>query len=345
MNIVKGTFGEIRGKEVHSYTLKNDSGMEVTVITYGGAITQILTPDRDGTLENVVLGFDTLQEYIEHTHYFGSIAGRVAGRIGGASYSHQGETVHLTANEGSNHLHGGSTGFNSVIWEEEDMTTEDDRVSVTISHLSRDGEEGYPGNVKVYVTYTLTNEGRLHIDYKGETDRDTPLNLTNHSYFNLSGNAKSDILQHVLKMEADAYLPLTEENLPTGEVRPVEGTAFDFREGRTIQSGMERSHEVEIGYDHPFVLKKDGGILLLHEESGRIMTVETDQESVVLYTGNFLTGERLSGGNTARRHTGICLETQGYPDAVNHPGFPSIILKTGETYRASTTYTFTAATK
>ncbi|MEL3970907.1 aldose epimerase family protein [Rossellomorea oryzaecorticis] len=340
MDIRKEIFGEIEGKQVDSYSLKNDHGMEVSFITYGGTVTKILAPDRNGCLENVVLGFDTLDEYIKHTHYFGAIAGRVAGRIGNARYSWNGKTVELTPNEGRNHLHGGSIGFNHVIWNEEKVSVAADRVSVTISYYSRNGEEGYPGNLKVDASYTLTDKGSFLIEYQAETDSDTPVNLTNHSYFNLSGDAKYPILDHTLQMEADAYLPLTEENLPTGEIRHVEGTPFDFRQPRTILEGMGESEETKDGYDHPFVLKKDGSVVLSHAGSGRTMTVETDQKSVVLYTGNFLTGERLSGGGTAGRHKGLCLETQGYPDAVNHPHFPSVMVKAGEVDRASTVYTF-----
>ncbi|MGR3765892.1 aldose epimerase family protein [Rossellomorea sp. NS-SX7] len=341
MDIKKEVFGKYREKQVDAYTLKNDHGMEVTFITYGGAVTKILVPDRNGRLENVVLGFGTLDAYIEHTHYFGAIVGRVAGRIGQSRYDHQGETVELTPNEGENHLHGGRSGFNSGVWEEEEVAIEFDRVSVKISYLSRDGEEGYPGNLKVFVTYTLTNEGCFHIKYQAEADRDTPLNLTNHSYFNLSGDAKEDVLGHVLQMDADSFLPLSEENLPTGEIRPVEGTAFDFRQKRTIREDMGKSEETKNGYDHPFVLNKSGNITLSHEGSGRVMTVGTDQESFVLYTGNFLTGDILSEGVPAGKHAGLCLETQGYPDAVNHPHFPSVMVKAGEEYRASTSYTFT----
>jgi aldose 1-epimerase len=340
MDIRKEAFGDLNGQQVDSYTLKNDHGMEVSFITYGGAVTKILAPDRNGRLENVVLGFDTLDDYIGHTHYFGAIAGRVAGRIGNAQYSLNGETIDLTENEGRNHLHGGNEGFNCVNWHEEEVNIASDSVSVKLSYHSRDGEEGYPGNVKVYAAYTLTNEGGFLIEYSAVPDRDTPINLTSHSYFNLSGDASSPVLDHTLQIEGDAYLPLNGENLPAGEIRPVEGTPFDFRQPRTILDGMGDSKETKEGYDHPFTLKKDGKIVLSHERSGRMMTIETDQPSVVLYTGNFLTGERLSGGNTAGRHKGLCLETQGYPDAVNHPHFPSVMVKAGEEYRASTSYIF-----
>ena len=339
MDVKRKPFGEIDGHEVDSYTLHNDSGMEMTFITYGGAITKILAPDREGKCENVVLGFDTLQQYVEHEHYYGALIGRVAGRIGGAGYSSNGERVELMANESGNHLHGGDKGFNRVIWTVEEVTVGRDEVSVRLFYLSSDGEEGYPGNVKVGVTYTLTNENEIMITYQAVPDRDTPINMTSHSYFNLSGDYKEDILSHRLKMGAKEILDLSGDNVPTGKLIPVGGTPFDFREGRTILDGMKSG--LEEGYDHAFVLNnEDGAISLSHEKSGRRMTVETDQESVVLYTGNHLTGDLLTGGVTGRSYLGLCLETQGYPDAINHPHFPSVLVKKGEEYRASTTYRF-----
>lgn len=339
MDVIKKPFGEIDGEAVDSYTLRNDAGMEMTFMTFGGAITKILTPDKNGVLENVVLGFDTLEQYVQHVHYYGALIGRVAGRIGQAGYSSQGKKVELTPNDSGNHLHGGKIGFNRVIWAVEEVSVEKEEVSVRLSYLSRDGEEGYPGNVKVDVTYTLTNGNELLIQYEAEPDGDTPINMTSHSYFNLSGAYKEDILSHRLEMEADRILELSGDKVPTGKLIPTEGTGFDFSEGQTIVEGMKSGPKE--GYDHAFVLnKKNDPIVLSHEESGRAMTVETDQEAVVLYTGNHLSGDLLTGGVKGREHLGLCLETQGYPDAVNHPHFPSVMVKKGEVYKASTTYSF-----
>lgn len=339
MDVIKKPFGEMDGKAVESYTLKNDSGMEMTFITYGAAITKILTPDKDGVLENVVLGFDTLEQYVQHVHYYGALIGRVAGRIGQAGYPSQGKKVELTPNDSGNHLHGGKIGFNRVIWSVEEVSVKKEEVSVRLSYFSRDGEEGYPGNVKVDVTYTLTNSNELLIEYGAEPDCDTPINMTSHSYFNLSGAYKEDILSHRLQMKADWILELSGEKVPTGKLIPSEGTAFDFHDGQTIYEGMQSGQKE--GYDHAFILNKgEKGIALSHAESGRAMTVETDQEAVVLYTGNHLTDDLLSGGVRGRKHLGLCLETQGYPDAVNHPHFPSVMVKEGEVYKASATYSF-----
>ncbi|MGF3105034.1 aldose epimerase family protein [Rossellomorea sp. DUT-2] len=339
MDVIKKPFGEMDGKAVESYTLKNDSGMEMTFITYGGAITKIITPDKNGVLENVVLGFDTLEQYVQHVHYYGALIGRVAGRIGKANYPSRGKKVELTSNDSGNHLHGGKIGFNRVIWAVEEASVEKEKVSVCLSYLSRDGEEGYPGNVKVDVTYSLTNSNELLIEYGAEPDCDTPINMTSHSYYNLSGNYKEDILSHRLQMKADWILELSSDKVPTGKFIPSEGTAFDFHDGQTIYEGMQ-SGQGE-GYDHAFVLNKGNqGIVLSHEESGRAMTVETDQEAVVLYTGNHLTDDLLTGGARGREHLGLCLEAQGYPDAVNHPHFPSVMVKKGEVYKASTRYSF-----
>ncbi|MCA1065238.1 aldose epimerase family protein [Rossellomorea sp. AcN35-11] len=339
MDVIKKTFGVFGEQEVDSYTLRNDAGMQVTFMTYGGTIMEMLTPDKKGKLENVVLGFDTLEEYIQHVYYYGALVGRVAGRIGQASYVSNGKKVELCPNEDGNHLHGGKKGFDKVIWTVDDISVGGDEVSVRLSYLSRDGEEGYPGNVKVDVTYTLTNENAFAITYGAEPDRDTPINMTSHSYFNLSGDYKEEILSHRLHIPADHVLELSEEKIPTGAWIPTEGTAFDFHGDRAISDRMELGQEE--GYDHAFCLNEgQQPMSLVHEDSGRVMTVETDQKAVILYTGNDLGGHELSGGVPVRKHLGLCLETQGYPDAVNHPHFPTVMVKKGEVYKASTTYSF-----
>ncbi len=346
MDIMKKPFGELEGTPIDAYTLKNDNGIELTFITYGGTITKIMMPDRDGNVENIVLGFDTVEEYVQHSHYFGALIGRVAGRIGNGRYQQDGEEIRLTKNDGPNHLHGGATGFNRVIWKAEELPTGDGEVSVKLTYTSEAGAEGYPGNLETAVTYTLTNDNEFRIDYRAEADEDTPVNLTNHSYFNLSGDAKETVLDHSLTMKADRYLALSDEILPTGKVEEVEGTPFDFREGRKISTGADSNHpqtmKVGNGYDHPFVLSENGNreIRLAHEKSGRALTIETDQQAVVLYTGNQLIDDLEIRGVPARKHLGLCLETQGYPDAVNHPHFPSVMLGKGDQYTATTTYLF-----
>ncbi|WP_066174929.1 aldose epimerase family protein [Bacillus marinisedimentorum] len=348
MKITKRPFGELDGTSVEAYTLTNDNGIELTFITYGGTITRIVTPDRDGKMENIVLGFDTLEEYVQHTHFFGALIGRTAGRIGKGRYRYNGQDIQLSQNDGENNLHGGPMGFDRVIWKAEPLEAAEDTVSVKLFYRSEDGEEGYPGNLDTIVTYTLTNENEFRIDYLAEADEDTPVTMTNHSYFNLSGNLKEDILDHTLTMKAGRFLELSGDMIPTGKAEAVEGTPFDFRDGQKIAAGAASSLPQNVmvgnGYDHPFVLSENGNreIILSHEKSGRGLTIETDQNAVILYTGNHLTADLDIRGVPARKHLGLCLETQGYPDAVNHPHFPSVMLKKGDVYKASTTYSFHA---
>lgn len=345
MGVFLEKFAELDGQTVTSYTMINDHGMEVTAIDYGCTITKILVPDRNGLVENVVLGFDTLEEYQQYSPYFGAICGRHAGRIANAEFSLDGTTYQLAKNNGGNHLHGGLQGFDKVVWDTL-VIDENDSLRLEFSYLSKDGEEGYPGNLQMKVTYTLTNENELVITYEGVSDQPTVLNVTNHSYFNLSGNLKRDILQHTLRLKSDQFLELNEELIPTGEILPVEGTVFDFRNGRKIVDGTETTDPQNVlvgnGYDHPFLLAENGNkeIQLYDEESGRGLVIETDQPAVVLYTGNMLGEDFSVRGVPSRNHLGLCLETQGPPDSPNHPHFPTSILEKGEKYKSVTKYKF-----
>ncbi|WP_338470787.1 aldose epimerase family protein [Niallia sp. XMNu-256] len=345
MNIYQEKFGEWDGREVTAYTLVNNQGMKVTSLNYGGIITKMMVPDQQGNIENVVLGFDKLEDYQTHSPYFGAIIGRVAGRIGEAQFQLNDEVYQLEKNDRGNHLHGGVKGLDKVIWNVETVET-DENVSLVFSYLSKDGESGYPGNVQMKITYTLNNDNEFILAYEGVSDKTTLLNVTNHTYFNLSGNVKRDIQDHLLQLKSKEFLQLTEELLPTGTILPVEGTPFDFSTGRAIRDGVESEHPQNIlaghGYDHPFLLQDEPDpIVLKDEESGRSLTIETDQPCVVLYTGNQLEGDfTVHDGVPIRKHLGLCLETQGLPDSIHHPHFPSCILEKGQVYTAYTKWKF-----
>ncbi|MEK3888253.1 aldose epimerase family protein [Bacillus sp. FSL K6-3431] len=343
--VKKKLFGHIEDTPVYSFTLVNDQGISIQCINYGCIITKIITPDQYDNYENIVLGFDNLDEYISDSPFFGCVVGRVAGRIGGAEFTLNGKTYHLAKNENGNHIHGGVKGFDKVIWDAAIMEKEE-LVQVQFSYTSPDGEEGYPGNVDMKVTYTLNNENEFTIQYNGVSDETTLLNMTNHSYFNLSGDLKRDVMNHSLTIKSDQFLELNDELLPTGEFVDVEETTFDFRARRMIKTGIESNHPqnqlVGGGYDHPFVLKENNNkeIVLEDLESGRTMTVETDEVGVVVYTSNQLSNEGKVYGVPSRKYLGICLETQGLPDAVHHQQFPSWILEKDKTFSSATKYRF-----
>lgn len=348
MKVTKKLFGEFNGQKVTSYTIKNNNGMEVTCIDYGCIITKIVVPDKNGILENVVLGFDTLEEYIDYSPYFGSIIGRVAGRIGQSKFELDGTTYQLPKNEGENHLHGGPNGFHNVIWESS-LEEKADEVSINFTYTSPDGEAGYPGNLKVDVNYSIHNNNEIVIAYKATSDKKTVVNLTNHSYFNLSGNLKRTILEHELMINSDQFLELNQALLPTGKSIDVADTAFDLRKGKKIMEAVASDHPqnklVGGGYDHPFLLNANAldQISLSDPFNGRKLIVETDLPSVVVYTSNMLEGNFEIRGNSPEKHLGICLETQLPPDAMNHREFPSIVLDKNETYQSTTSYKFTLA--
>ena len=318
------------------YTLTNSLGFEVSITNYGGAITSLKTPDRDGNFGDIVLGFETLEEYVRNPRYFGALIGRHANRIARGRFSLDGVEYQLPCNNGVNHLHGGFKGFDKRDW-----TIREDENSLHLTYFSKDGEEGYPGNLNAFVDYTLL-DNELHVDYRATTDRDTIVNLTNHSYFNLRG--VGTILDHELTMNADYFTPVSKDLIPTGEIKSVEGTPMDFRNSKAIVTDLDAAR----GYDHNFVLNNyDGSMksaLRLYDPStGRILEVLTTQPGMQFYSGNFLDGS-LVGKNSFvyEKYTGLCLEPQHFPDAPNHSNFPSTVLRPGEEYKQSTIYRFSA---
>ncbi|MDP4083241.1 MAG: aldose epimerase family protein [Bacillota bacterium] len=345
MRISQEYFDELKGQKITAYTLINNNGMEVTSLDFGCIITKLVVPDRDGVLENVVLGFDTIDEYVTRSPYFGAIVGRFAGRIKNAEFTLNNEIYQLVQNDNSNHLHGGLKGFDKVMWET-NVVENEDSASLVFSYLSMDGEEGYPGNLLMKVTYTLNNDNELIISYNGKSDQDTLLNMTNHTYFNLSGHVKRNIFNHQLILKSNTFLELDEKYIPTGKILEVNGTPFDFQIGRKIVDGVNSNHPQNIlvgnGYDHPFLLNENNNneILVMDSESGRKLTIETDQPAVVLYTSNQLPDSFSIRGIQSEKYLGLCLETQGLPDSIHHPHFPSSILKKEEVYCSVTKYKF-----
>ncbi len=335
------------GAEVHLFTLTNRQGVTVTLMSYGAAVVSILTPDRAGVTADIALGFDSFDGYLDpaRNSYFGCVVGRYANRIAGGQFTLNGVTYQLATNENSNHLHGGLRGFDKVVWDFA-VAEADGAASVAFSYLSPDGEENYPGNLRVDVTYTLTDANALRIYYRARSDKDTILNLTNHTYFNLSG--ANSILDHELLINADAFTPINAQHLPTGEIRPVAGTPFDFRQPTPIGARIHQPDEqlqLGSGYDHNFVVNGAPGELRLaaiaHDPaSGRVLEVHTTEPGVQLYTGNFLNGAVGKGGRRYGRHAGFCLETQHFPDSPHHPHFPSVVLRAGDLFESRTDFVF-----
>jgi aldose 1-epimerase len=341
-------FGRLMGGQtVKRYTLTNRHGMSASIITYGAILTELRVPDRNGNLTNVVHGFDNLQAYVQGHPFFGATTGRVANRIANARFRLDGQEYQLAANNGKNHIHGGIRGFDKVVWEAKPIAVNQREVSVVFTYLSHDAEEGYPGDLDVRVTYTLTDNNELRIDYSASTDKATPVNITNHSYFNLAGSG--DVLGHEMFIVADRYTPVDDELIPTGEIAPVKGTPLDFTKPMTIGARIEQLKPKPGGYDHNFVLNSEGKSLALaarvHDpKGGRTLEVLTTEPGIQLYTGNFLDG-RVTGlnGQRSTQHTGFCLETQHFPDSVNRPNFPSTILRPGQTYKSTTIFKFSAS--
>ena len=341
--IQKSSFGKLPdGTAVELYTLTNKNGLSAKITTYGTIITELHVPDRRGRLGDIVLGFDNLGQYLQKHPYFGATVGRVANRIAKGRFTLDGVTYQLAVNNGPNHLHGGLVGFDKKVWKAEPLTG----VGVKFSCTSRDGEEAYPGNLQVTVVMTLTDDNELKIDYTATTDKPTPINLTNHSYFNLLG--KGEILEHELLVAADYFTPTDNELIPTGEIKPVNGTPLDFTTPKPIGSRIQQIGNKESGYDHNFVLNSGGKTLALaarvyEPQTGRVLEVHTTEPGVQLYTANYLDGT-LKGKNGIiyGRQTAFCLETQHFPDSVNRPNFPSTILRPGGTYRQTTVHKFTA---
>ena len=350
-SIRRSTFGKMPdGQTIQLYTLTNRQGMQVAVTNYGARVVSIRVPDRNGKVADVVLGFDDLQGYLGANPYFGAIVGRYANRIAKARFTLDGVEYKLAANNGPNSLHGGLKGFDKRVWTAREISKP--HPSLELTYLSKDGEEGYPGNLQVKVVYSLSDDNELKIDYSATTDKDTVLNLSNHSYFNLAGQGNGNILKQVLMINADRFTPVDATLIPTGELRKVAGTPFDFRIPTAIGARINQ-HDQQLeygkGYDHNFVLnRKSSGLVLAARatdpESGRVLDVLTTQPGLQFYTGNFLDGTiRGRGGKVYGHRSAFCLETQHFPDSPNHPSFPSTELKPGQTYHEVTVFKFSTA--
>ena len=349
LTIEKSPFGDTPDGPADIYTLRNAGGMEVRITNYGGIVVSWLAPDREGNMADVVLGFDDIDGYLDGNPFFGALVGRYGNRIAGAKFSIDGETYALAANNGPNHLHGGAKGFDKVLWKAEEIR-EDDVVGLKLSYRSPDMEEGYPGNLDVQVSYRFDNDNALRIDYRASTDKKTICNLTNHSYFNLAGHGAGDILGHELLIEADRFTPVDSTLIPTGELRPVEGSPFDFRKPTAIGARINDDDpqlKMGGGYDHNFVLSRKGDALeriagAFHPGSGRFLEVFSTEPGVQFYSGNFLNGSKTGKGGAVYHHrNGFCLETQHFPDSPNQPEFPSTLLEPGQVYETSTVYRIT----
>ena len=343
--VAKQLFGRIRdAPEVSLYTLMNHSGITLKVTNFGCRITSLLVPDKNGKCADVVLGFDSLSGYQGNNPYFGAVVGRYGNRIAKGKFEIDGNQYTLAQNNGVNHLHGGLKGFDKVVWQAEDFTT-GNSVGLKLHYLSKDGEEGYPGNLSIDITYTLTDDNQLIFGYKATSDKATPINLTQHSYFNLAG--AGDIKAHELMIAASKYTVVDSTLIPTGELRDVKGTPYDFTTVKAIGKDLIATGGNPIGYDHNFVLTTKGlldmAVRVVEPVSGRIMEVYTDQPGIQFYTGNFLDGTNTGKhGAVYNQYAALCLETQHFPDSPNHPAFPTAILKPGETYHTTTIFKFTA---
>ena len=348
MDIVKEVFGKADGKDVYLFTLTNANGLQTKITNYGGIVTHLMVPDRNGNLGDIVLGYDTLDEYIKNNPYFGALIGRYGNRIGKGKFTLEGKEYSLATNNGPNHLHGGNKGFDKVVWDAEPMQTEQGP-ALKLTYLSKDGQEGYPGNLKCTIVYTLTNDNELKVTYEAETDKPTICNLTHHSYFNLAGHNSGEILEHELMLNADNFTPVDETLIPTGEIRPVKGTPMDFTNPTAIGARINQDDtqlKYGLGYDHNWVLnKKDAEMSLAasvyEPENGRVMEIYTTEPGIQFYSGNFLDGTNVGKAGTVYEHrTGFCLETQHFPDSPNKPDFPSTVLRPGEKYTHLTIHKF-----
>jgi aldose 1-epimerase len=345
--VKREAFGSAAGRPVEQLTLTNRNGVEVRAITYGGIITSIKTPDRSGAMGDIVLGFDAIDGYLGGHPYFGAIVGRYGNRIAKGRFTIDTQEYTLATNNGPNHLHGGIKGFDKQMWTANILPPMAGQSSVAFTYTSTDGEEGYPGELNVEVTYTLNDSNELIVDYLARTNKATHVNLTQHSYFNLSGSG--DILGHELTIDADRYTPVDATLIPTGEIAPVEGTPFDFRKSTAIGARIDAPHQQlknGTGYDHNWVLKRNSDGLqhaarVVEPRSGRTLDVSTTEPGLQFYAGNFLDGKLIGkGGQSYGRRSGFCLETQHYPDTPNHPTFPTTLLKPGQEYKTRTVFTF-----
>ena len=334
------------GREVQRFILTNKNGVEIHVINYGGIISHLMAPDRNGKLEDIVLGYDSLNGYLEASPFFGALIGRYGNRIAEGKFTLEGKTYTLVQNNNGQHLHGGTKGFDKVFWDIAELKS-DSGMAIRLSYLSKDMEEGYPGNLNVTVDYTLTDDNELKIDYSATTDKATVVNLTQHTYFNLSGNATRDITDHILTLNADEYIPVTKVLIPQGKPAPVANTPFDFNTPTRIGQRINDAHEqlkLAGGYDHCWVLSGEGmktAGTLYDSTTGRTVEVRTTEPGIQFYSGNFLDGTITGKGGTVYKHRyGLCLETEHFPDSPNQPQFPSVVLRPGETYKTQTIYKF-----
>lgn len=339
--ITERSFGDFDGQAITEYTLTNASGMQVGIINYGGTITKLIVPGKDGATTDVVTGYDSLAGFVQKGNpYFGALIGRYGNRIARGKFTLEGQTYTLAGNDNGNSLHGGNKGYDKVVWTAEKQSDS----TLKLTYRSKDGEEGYPGNLDVTVVYTLTADNSLKLDYTATTDKATPVNLTSHAYFNLSGGTDSTILDHELQINADKYTPVNAQLIPTGQIADVKGTPMDFTTSKPIGRDIA---QVKGGYDHNWVLNKTGNTLekvatLYHPKTGSVMEVHTTEPGLQFYSGNFLNGTltNTKGGAKYVKHAALCLETQHFPDSPNQPNFPNTILKPGETYKQTTVYKF-----
>ena len=341
MKITREVFGEIPEKgEAGLFSITNSNGVTLKITNYGAIIQSIHVPDRDGNMDDVVLGFDSLEEYLQVHSYLGAVVGRYANRIAGGRFELDDEQYRLVQNHGKHHIHGGSVGFDKILWEAVDFADRDG-AGVSLEYFSHDLEEGYPGNLKIWVTYTLDEENQVQIDYKAISDKATHINLTNHSYFNLSG-AKEKIYDHELMIASSRFVVSDQDLIPTGEIRSLEGSPLDFRKPKRIRDDIDH---VPGGFDHCYILEGDNtepqlAAKVFHPGSGRLMETFTTEPGIQFYSSNFLTGITGKKGQSYDKHMALCLETQHYPDSPNHPEFPTTILRPGETYWQKTIYKF-----
>jgi aldose 1-epimerase len=345
LTLISGFSKTINGKACHLYTLKNHKGMEATITNYGGRLVSLIVPDKNGKPTDVVAGFDNVEGYIHSTEpYFGATIGRYGNRIAGGKFKLEGKSYQITVNNGPNALHGGKMGFQDAVWDARQVNDH----TLELHYLSKDGEEGFPGNLQVKVTYMLTQDNGLSISYEATTDKTTVVNLTNHAFFNLNGWGNGNILNHTLQINADEYTPVDGTLIPAGKLAPVAGTPFDFRKGMAIGSRINDHHgqlQNGKGYDHNFVLNKHAVSTKVATVKGNLsgifMSVYTDQPGLQFYSGNFMASKNKMKGNTTDTYRGaFALETQHFPDSPNEPGFPSTVLRPGEVYRTRTCYRF-----
>jgi aldose 1-epimerase len=349
IRLAQSVFGRTPdGTTVDLFTLRNAAGIEIRVITYGGVIVSLKTPDRTGAFDDIVLGFDDLESYLTKSRYFGCIVGRYGNRIAGGRFTLDGQAYTLATNNGPNHLHGGVRGWDKVVWHAAPFERTD-AAGVVLRHTSADGDEGYPGEVAATVTYTLSDRDQLSVRYQATTTKPTVINLTQHTYFNLAGPKAADVLGHQLRLNASRFTPVSDVLIPTGEIASVSGTPFDFRTMLPIGARINETHEQLVrakGYDHNFVLDRAGDALTpaAHVEeplTGRTLDVATTEPALQFYSGNFLDNSRIGkGGRVLSYRSGFCLETQHFPDSPNHPAFPSTELRPGGSYLSETVFGF-----